>query len=139
LISPSGYQGTLDRLRRAVDIELLKFPCAPVIVCNWAASKQALPEALVTAFASHPGVAQGAPSNASPREVPHERAARRLARLRELGGDYVEYGSAGKTTGQRGALAKLEREEAAAGRPMNRKADIKHDLLKAIRKSREGA
>jgi hypothetical protein len=72
-------------------------------------------------------------------ESPASRAAHRLARLRELGGNYIEYGRDGKTTGRRGALAALIREETAAGRPMCRKADIRKDLLKAIREKRDGS
>lgn len=56
------------------------------------------------------------------REMPAERRARRLARLRELGGDFEVAGTGCRTTGDRGALARLVSEEQAAGRPMSDKS-----------------
>jgi len=62
-------------------------------------------------------------------ESPSDRRARRLARFRALGGILD---SADRMTGTRGALAELQREEKAAGRPMSDRSDVRSDLSKAI-------
>lgn len=69
-------------------------------------------------------------------ETPPARRARRLARLRELGGDMRRAGEAWQVTGQRGALAELIREEAAAGRPRADKTDVRDDLAAAMGEQR---
>jgi hypothetical protein len=73
------------------------------------------------------------PAATPQREQPAERRARRLARLRELGGDMLPAGDSWHARGQRrGALAALVREEAAAGRPMSDKSDVRADLAAAM-------
>jgi hypothetical protein len=67
-----------------------------------------------------------------PAETPKERATRRLARLKELGGDFIRHGEGWRGAGARGALAALAREEKAAGRPRSDKADIRKDLATAV-------
>jgi hypothetical protein len=64
-------------------------------------------------------------------EKPQERQARRLHRLRELGDDMKRVGESWQTERRSGAMATLEREEAAAGRPMSDKTDIRKDLAAA--------
>lgn len=65
-------------------------------------------------------------------ESPQQRRERRLARLRELGGDLRQAGTGWQTWGKRGALAALVREEAAAGRPMADRKDVRSDLIAAL-------
>lgn len=60
------------------------------------------------------------------------RQRRRLARLRELGGDMRRAGAVWQCSGRRGALAELVREEAAAGRPRADKSDVRRDLIAAM-------
>lgn len=69
------------------------------------------------------------------RETPPERRRRRLARLRELGGNFVPHGEGWRTTGN-GALAELTKEEAEAGRPMADKTNIRDDLKAAVGEQR---
>lgn len=64
-------------------------------------------------------------------EPPAQRRQRRLARLRQLGGHMRRAGDGWQVTGRRGALAALVREEAAAGRPMADKTDVRADLAAA--------
>lgn len=71
-------------------------------------------------------------------ERPEVRQARRLSRLRELGAGFIPYGAGWRVDGTRGALARLEREEREAGRPMSDKSDIRKDLQAAVEREREG-
>ena len=62
-------------------------------------------------------------------EKPTDRRRRRLARLRELGGDMWQAGRKGwQLTGERGAQAALVREEQSAKRPMAKRQDVTRDL-----------
>jgi hypothetical protein len=65
-------------------------------------------------------------------ETPSARRARRLRRFRELGGEMRKAGTGWQTTGTRGALAALIREEVEAGRPMADKTDVRADLASAM-------
>ena len=67
-----------------------------------------------------------------PLESVADRRLRRLARLRELGGDLRRTGTGWHTVGRRGALAALAREEAAAGRRMSDRSDVRDDLIAAV-------
>lgn len=80
-----------------------------------------------------PDTSAGPASLSASTEDPNERRRRRLARLRELGGDMRRSGEgAWQMTVVRGALAALVREEAAAGRPMADKSDVRADLAAAM-------
>lgn len=63
------------------------------------------------------------------------RRARRLKRFRELGGELRQAGQSWQSSGRRGALADLAREEAAAGRARKHYADVRRDLMKAMASS----
>lgn len=45
-----GYVGTRDRLSRAAEMGVLKFPCAPGSVCKWASAKHSIPGPLAPAM-----------------------------------------------------------------------------------------
>jgi hypothetical protein len=64
------------------------------------------------------------------------RQRRRLARLRELDGDMRPAGTGWHTTGRKGALTDLVREERAAGRPRSDKSDVRRDLIAAVEANR---
>lgn len=71
-------------------------------------------------------------------ESPTQRRARRAARLAELGGGMRSAGDGWQTVGERGALAKLVREERAASQPMSDKTDVRKDLIAALGGQSEG-
>lgn len=72
-------------------------------------------------------------------EAPRERQDRRLARLRELGGEARQAGEAWQfSAGKRGALARLIREESEAGRPMAKASDLRRDLARAAEREMKG-
>lgn len=109
-----------------------RFPDAvgmPAPLVDAAPAPQASPEPVQAAPAAVP----------SETERPEARQNRRLSRLRDLGGNYVYRGNwMTDHKGKRGALARLEREERAAGRPMSDKSDIRKDLQAAAEREREG-
>ncbi|WP_150105457.1 hypothetical protein [Leptothrix cholodnii] len=64
-------------------------------------------------------------------ETPEARASRRLARLKELGGDLRQTVVGWQVIGKRGALARLVKEESAAGRARSTRQDVTEELHKA--------
>ena len=80
------------------------------------------------------------PVGAEGTEAPSERQDRRLARLRELGGEARKAGEDAWqfSAGRRGALARLIREESDAGRPMAKAADVRRDLARAAEREMKG-
>lgn len=73
------------------------------------------------------------------RETTEQRQGRRLARLRELGGDFVERGPKWQVEGTRGALAALQREEQTIKASKRDKSDIRKDLMAAVHRERQGS
>jgi hypothetical protein len=61
-------------------------------------------------------------------ETKLQRAARRYDRFLALGGMLKKAGTAWHAAGERGAIAKLEREEKAAGAPRSDKSDLRREL-----------
>ncbi len=101
-------------------------PGEPAHVCERRQSIEPLP-AVVTAG---PGLTPG--------RAIEDRQARRLLRLRELGGDRVRQSGEWKTTGKPGALKALCAEEKAARcSPFDEKA-IRRDVTEAAEREREG-
>lgn len=72
--------------------------------------------------------AEAPPSESVPGETKLQRAARRYDRFLALGGILKKAGAAWHAAGERGAIAKLEREEKAAGAPRSDKSDLRREL-----------
>lgn len=85
------------------------------------------------------GRLQGGRGCQSQAEDARARQERRRQRLIELGASFVPHGEGWRVKGSRGALAKLEREERAAGRPMSDKSDLRRDLQAAYERARQGS
>lgn len=79
-----------------------------------------------------PGPRTAPTSDLAAPEDANTRRMRRLARLRQLGGDMRRAGDSWQVVGKLGAQARLIREEAAAHRPMADKTDVRADLAKAM-------
>jgi hypothetical protein len=82
----AGYVGIFDRLGRAAEMGVLKFPAAPADVVRWAASKHWVPDALLPQVSPSPEpappaaqVPPPAPTMGEPEESTTDRQDRRLA------------------------------------------------------------
>lgn len=94
-----------------------------------------LPDGAVQGRAQH----DERPTPELARETTEQRQDRRLARLRELGSDFVERGPKWQVEGTRGALAELQREEDANKSSKRDKSDIRKDLMAAVHRERQGS
>ena len=83
--------------------------------------------------AAHWLLAAQVPLPAPSAESPADRSSRRLKWLRENGGDARLAGDSVHMTGRRGALADLVRYEQQAGRPASVKADVRKDIMRALK------
>ena len=105
---------------------VLRDPKCPVLLSEVAAFLRVVgyevPEEMVPALTEE--------TDSAP-EALQDRQDRRLSRLRELGDDMKQVGASWQTVRRNGAMAALEREEAAAGKPMSDKTDIRKDLAAA--------
>lgn len=72
------------------------------------------------------------------KETPEQRQARRLARLRSLGGHMKQEGTSWRTIGSRGLLARLVKEEKDSGSPMSDKTNVRNDLIAATQRIQDG-
>lgn len=102
-------------------------------LAGWLQARGLEPSARVRAWlATQPASRKPAP----PGEVLKQRQDARLARLRGLGGDYMQHGSDWRTVGRRGALKDLCEEERAAGRQPFDQKGVRADLRAAAERER---
>ncbi len=159
LVNVSAFAKRFERLRslalRAQAMNRGQTAVYPSAVLDWAnemeipvpqslqeelarqwAKKQSGPSVAVTQSAQPATDYSGTSDAGASTETPQARRIRRLGRFKELGGEMRKAGTGWQSSGTRGALAALVREESESGRPMSDKTDVRDDLIAATEDQR---